>query len=98
MEHLFVYGTLMEPLVQRKVLGQTVSGQPDTLAGYEKNQLDLGGGVYPIIRRKAGGSVAGLVITVTPAELKLIDVYEGDAYQREKVELASGRRAWVYQE
>jgi gamma-glutamylcyclotransferase (GGCT)/AIG2-like uncharacterized protein YtfP len=98
MEYLFVYGTLMDPPVQRKVFGRTVSGQPDMLTGYENDQIDLGSGVYPIIRRKAGSSVAGLIITVTPAELKSIDDYEGSAYRRVKVELTSGRRAWVYQE
>ncbi|HEX9924832.1 MAG TPA: gamma-glutamylcyclotransferase family protein [Anaerolineae bacterium] len=97
MEYLFVYGTLMDPPVQRMVFGRIVCGQPDTLSGYEKDQIDLGAGVYPIIRQKIGGTVEGLVITVTPAELKLIDDYEGSTYQRKKVELASGRQAWVYQ-
>lgn len=98
MEHLFVYGTLREGPVQKMVIGRTVSGQPDRLAGYKKDQIELATGIYAIIRRKAGGSVAGLVISVTPAELKLIDDYEGSAYRRVKVELVSGQRAWVYQE
>ncbi len=96
-EHLFVYGTLMDPIVQFSVFGRVVQGQPDRLTGYKKSSIQLGGGVYPIIKPETGHSVEGLVITVTPAELKLIDRYEGDAYQRKKVTLVSGRQVWVYQ-
>ena len=74
------------------------AGQPDTLAGYKKYSIRLATGIYPIIRPEAGGLVEGLVIQITPAELALIDHYEGDAYQRKKVTLVSGRWAWVYQE
>lgn len=97
-ELLFVYGTLMESQVQQKIIGRSVPGEPDSLAGYEKDRIRLGGGVYPIVRPRANSSVEGVVIAVSPAELELIDQYETDAYRREKVVLASGRRAWVYRE
>lgn len=98
MEQLFVYGTLLDASVQQKVLGRVAAGQPDRLAGYKKYKIKLGRHVYPIIKPEAGGLVEGAVLAVTPTELKRIDQYEGQAYQRKKVTLASGRQAWVYQE
>lgn len=95
-EPLFVYGTLLKPSVQKMVFGRTTSGRPDKLAGYKKHRIQLGRNVYPIIKPAADGTVDGLVLTVTPTELKVIDRYEGRAYQRQKVTLVSGQRAWVY--
>jgi gamma-glutamylcyclotransferase (GGCT)/AIG2-like uncharacterized protein YtfP len=95
-EQLFVYGTLLEPAIQKRVFGRITSGQPDKLAGYKKDCVWLAGNEYPIIRPKAGGIIEGAVLSVTLAELALIDQYEGDAYQRHKVRLVSGQQAWVY--
>jgi gamma-glutamylcyclotransferase (GGCT)/AIG2-like uncharacterized protein YtfP len=96
-EQLFVYGTLKEPRVQFLVFGRVTPGELDTLTGYRKASIRLGGRVFPIIKPEAGTSVEGMVITVSPAELKQIDHYEGKAYQRKRVTLTSGRQAWVYQ-
>lgn len=97
-ESLFVYGTLMEPRVQQRVFGRVAPGQPDKLTDYRKHHIRLSYDIsYPIIRPEAGSSVEGLVIQITPEELKLIDRYEGSAYQRKRVTLVSGRQAWVYQ-
>jgi len=95
-EFLFVYGTLMNPLVQQRVFGRTAPGEADKLVGYRKDLIHLGSGVYPIIRPEAGAVVEGMVIQVTRAELKLMDRYEGPAYQRVRVTLVGGREAWVY--
>lgn len=95
-ESLFVYGTLMNPLVQQRVFGRTAPGEADRLVGFRKDLIHLGSGVYPIIRPEAGAVVEGMVIQVTPAELKLIDRYEGPAYRRVRVTLVSRREAWVY--
>lgn len=96
-EQLFVYGTLMDPIVQFAVFGRATEGRPDKLPGFRKSSLRLGGRVYPIVKPSGGRSVEGQVITVSPAELSRIDHYEGEAYRRTRVTLASGRRAWVYQ-
>lgn len=96
MERLFVYGTLAAPNVQRAVMGRVIAGVPDTLAGYHKDEIRLGLRTYPIARPRAGASIAGLVLEVTPEELALCDRYETDAYQRVRVTLASGLEAWVY--
>ena len=96
-EQLFVYGTLKEPSVQFLVFGRVTSGKLDTLTGYRKASIRLGGRVFPIIKPEAGTSVEGMVITVSPTELKKIDRYEGQAYRRQKVTLSSGQEVWVYQ-
>jgi gamma-glutamylcyclotransferase (GGCT)/AIG2-like uncharacterized protein YtfP len=96
-ERLFVYGTLKDPKIQALVFGRVTPGKLDTLAGYRKASIRLGRRVFPIIKPEAGNSVEGMVITVSPAELKQIDRYEGQAYRRQQVTLGSGRRAWVYQ-
>ncbi len=95
-ESLFVYGTLMNPLIQQRVFGRVTPGEPETLAGYGKDYIRLGGGVYPIIRPEPGSVVEGRRLQVTPAELRLIDRYEGPAYRRVRVRLVSGREVWVY--
>jgi gamma-glutamylcyclotransferase (GGCT)/AIG2-like uncharacterized protein YtfP len=96
-ENLFVYGTLKDPRVQFMVLGRMVRGKWDSLADYQKSTIQLGGRFFPIIKPQVGNTVEGMVITVTLAELQQIDRYEGHAYRRRKVTLASGRQAWVYQ-
>ncbi len=96
MEKLFVYGTLAAPAVQRAVIGRVIAGAPDTLNGYYKDEIRLGLRTYPIARPRAGASIAGLVLEVTPEELALCDRYETDAYRRVRVTLVSGVEAWVY--
>ncbi len=96
MESLFVYGTLMLPEVQEAVIGRRVVGRPDRLAGFRRSTIRLGGNEYPIIHPAADGMVDGVVLEVTPAELRRIDAYETSAYRRTRVRLVSGMEAWVY--
>lgn len=98
MEQLFVYGTLKDRTIQQAVFGRVMEGKPDTLEGFTRGEITLGGTVYPIIRPDIYSQVEGLVIEVTLDELALIDRYEGDDYRRVKVTLASGQRAWVYRD
>ncbi len=96
-ENLFVYGTLMEPDVLKKVIGRTAKGFPDILQGYKKSVVRIGNGAYPVIFHGSGSHVKGLIISVTPQELELIDEYETGVYKRKKVNcLESGKNAWVY--
>lgn len=96
MELLFVYGTLQEPDVQLRIIGRRVVGQPDTLDGYYKSQISINGNVYPFAVEAAGSAIAGQVLEVTTEELALMDAYEGKEYRRIRVQLRSGRSAWVY--
>jgi gamma-glutamylcyclotransferase (GGCT)/AIG2-like uncharacterized protein YtfP len=95
-ESLFVYGTLQDPEVQTRVFGRVTAGSPDTLDGYFKSSISIGGNVYPIAVETAGAAVSGRVLDVTAAELAQMDIYEGAEYRRIRVRLRSGREAWVY--
>ena len=95
-EALFVYGTLMDPEVQRRVIGRVVPLIPDTLAGYRKGEIVLGKNTYPIAVRDPDREIAGAVMLLTPSEVRRTDRYEGKAYERGRVVLTSGTEAWVY--
>lgn len=96
MEAVFAYGTLLDPEVQRRVIGRAVESRPDTLVGYRKGVLHLANASYFIAIRDERSRIRGGVIEVTPDELSRIDRYEGDEYERVRVVLASGSQAWVY--
>ncbi len=98
MELLFVYGTLQDPDVQRRVIGREIEGAPDVLDDYFKSEIVMSDGTFPIIVPEAGKSVAGKVLDVTPEELARMDIYETTAYRRIRVGLRSGRETWVYAE
>jgi len=95
---LFVYGSLMEPELRRRLLGRQVSAEPGYLHGFERRH-----GRYFYLARKAGGVVAGQILSALSAqELETLDRYEEvpRLYTRRRVSvLRSDRRpcrAWVY--
>ncbi len=88
---------MKNPRIQKKVFGRIDKDVPDTLEGYKKSKIVITGKTYPIIVPDETSSTKGLVISVTPEELELIDEYETDAYRRNKVVLKSGKTVWVYQ-
>jgi len=96
MEALFVYGTLRDPRVQREAIGRVVKGVPAVLAGYKKTKVKIGGEFYPIIKKSPKSSVKGLILVVTRKELRLLDDWESENYERKKAVLKSGKTAWVY--
>lgn len=96
MELLFVYGTLQDADVQVRVIGRLVQGSSDTLDGYRKSQISIGGNLYPFAVQDAASAISGQVLEVTADELLAMDAYEGDEYRRLQVRLRSGRSAWVY--
>lgn len=95
-ENLFVYGTLTDPTVQKKVFGRIIDGVADALIGYLKSTAVINRKEYPAIIPDDRNFVEGLVIAVTPEELKLIDEYETLAYKRAQIQLKSGTIAWAY--
>ncbi len=98
-EKIFTYGTLQDPATQQQLLGRTLgAGQPDTLRGYRLAKLIGIHYEYSILQPHPGSTVEGLLFEVTQDELKQLDIYEGDAYQRVSVTLVSKTRAWVYSE
>lgn len=95
-EYLFAYGTLSSPTIQMEVLGRTTELFPDSLNGYRKSEIIIEDKHYPLIVPDSTHQVEGFLFEVTKDELKLIDAYETDAYKRQKVNLKSGKSAWVY--
>jgi gamma-glutamylcyclotransferase (GGCT)/AIG2-like uncharacterized protein YtfP len=92
-EKLFVYGSLKDPAVQYRLSGRTIAGAPDEVRGFRR-YVSL---EYPVALPDTAHSVDGLVLTVTPEELALLDAYEGSTYLRIRVTLLSGTTAWMYQ-
>lgn len=98
MEHLFAYGILKDEEKMKKVLGRVPEGVPDRLFGFEcKDETVLVDGVfYCGITPQSEGVVEGMLYSVYPEELSLIDAEETDAFKREKMQLESGDEAYVY--
>jgi gamma-glutamylcyclotransferase (GGCT)/AIG2-like uncharacterized protein YtfP len=94
-EKLFIYGTLREPEIQKKAFGRIAGGVADSLRGYRNGEALIKGEKYPIILPDKEGIVEGLLIKVSPEELKILDKYE-EEYERKEVVLESGERTWVY--
>jgi hypothetical protein len=104
---LFSYGTLQLEAVQRSVFGRLLNGEPDAMVGWGLVPLRItdpevieksGMAVHTIARRTGDPAdrVPGVVYFITAADLAAADAYEVDAYGRVEVELASGRKAFVY--
>lgn len=95
-EKLFVYGTLTDQEIQKKIFSRNKKTIPDVLNGYEKSEIEIEGEKYPLIVPNSLGRVEGSVIEVSKDEFKKIDEYETDVYKREMIILESGLLAWVY--
>lgn len=95
MENLFVYGTLKNSKIQKKIIGRVVKGISDIVVGYRIKTITIEGKKYSIFV-KDKGLVTGLVLKLTSEELKKIDKYETNAYRRVPEILKSGTKAWVY--
>lgn len=93
----FFYGTLIDPDVRRVVLGAraaaTIESRPAILPGWERRAVRGAG--YPVIIRRASGSVDGMLACGLDAQARrrLVD-YEGRGYDliRVAVVLDDGRR------
>lgn len=96
-EHLFTYGTLQEATVQTKLFNRLLEGTQDLLYGFKASD-SLVAGLYPSLTytKNEEHEVKGLVFAISGSELLKTDAYEGEAYFRKKVRLASGKSAWVY--
>lgn len=98
-EYLFVYGTLLESEVRQLVFTRELDGKKDLLSGYRIHRNKVSG-LYPSVEAtgRDEDQVGGEVFVVSSEDLKRADQYEGEAYMRKRVTLASGTEAWVYQE
>ena len=95
--NLFVYGTLAIGETLKNILDRDVPGIPATLDGYDGSKMVIiENESYPAAEKNIECSIQGLLIEVTSEELEKLDVYETDAYKRKEVELANGKKSWVY--
>ena len=106
-EYLFSYGTLQKDKVQLDLFGRLLNGGKDILKGYKASIIEVtdeaflakGDGKYQriaISTNDKNDSIEGTVFEVTAEELLHADKYEPEDYKRIKVELESGKKAWVY--
>ncbi|MEJ1223142.1 gamma-glutamylcyclotransferase family protein [Sediminicola sp. 1XM1-17] len=96
---LFTYGTLQDLEIQFRLFGRKLTGYPDALIGYEMSDKKIMG-KYKVIHesQNQNNSLKGVRYTMEFQELLITDTYEGKAYKRILVTLASGKKAWVYVE
>jgi gamma-glutamylcyclotransferase (GGCT)/AIG2-like uncharacterized protein YtfP len=95
--YLFTYGTLLEKEVQLGVFSRALVGFEDELTHFcisDKKVADL----YPTLQHTddKNDSISGQVYTLSNEELQKADTYEGEAYERIQIQLASGKKAWAY--
>ncbi len=97
-ETLFVYGSLLESGVRRRLLGCEVAILPARLPGYERRKAR-----YFYVQERSGAETSGLLLMgLAGTQLEIIDVYEEVPllYQRRRAQvIADGRgavQAWVY--
>ena len=105
MEYLFSYGTLQRNDVQLRLFGRQLAGEKDVLPGYETAVIEINDAAF-LAKGEAkdqltatasnGASIEGTVFELTEAELLQADSYEPEGYSRIRVELVSGKEAWLY--
>ncbi len=99
LEKIFVYGTLCDPKIRKKILGRDVLKiADDNLDGFKMSSISDEGFCYPILVKEVNSKelIKGEIFEVTTAEMQILDKYEGDLYVRVEYVLNSGTKAWVY--
>ncbi len=92
MVNLFVYGTLMNPRIVKRVTGTTFEMAPAELKGYKRVMAGTG---YSYITPSEGSRVKGLILYhIDDASLARIDRYEavGELYDRCEIDVLVKRR------
>lgn len=96
--HLFTYGTLMVEELFLSVTGQMFKSTPAYISGYQRYQVKNKN--YPGIILDKGLVTGQLYFNIPHDTINLIDEYEGDEYQRIKVEAIANPTglftAWCY--
>lgn len=96
MPSIFAYGTLRDSDVLRLVLGREVDPAavtPATAPGYRA--VFFPRRTYPALIRDPTATAAGTLLTsLAPADLALLDLFEGEEYARTSIEIiVSGQPA-----
>lgn len=105
-ENLFSYGTLRQEKIQLAAFGRTLEGRADALIGYALKMTQVRDQTFAAKNGShqrnlqftgiATDVIEGMVFAVTRRELEQADKYEPDDYERRRVHLRSGQKAWVY--
>lgn len=83
---LFIYGSLMHPVVLARVLGRTPTTRGATLTGFRRGVIR--GEAFPGVVPHGSGRVDGLLVfDLTPAEMIEVDRFEDDFYRRIPIEV-----------
>ncbi len=90
MVRLFVYGTLLDPLLVTRLTGQPAQLELAHLDGYRRVQLR--GTPYPTLRR-ARDAVAGALLSADAVSLRRLHAYEGPRYRLTRVRPIAGGKA-----
>ncbi|MEH6513721.1 MAG: DUF4286 family protein [Maribacter arcticus] len=95
--YMFTYGTLQEREVQLGVFSRPLTGFEDELPLYILSDTKVAG-LYPTVHHtgQKEDRIKGQVYTLSHQELQKADIYEGEAYERIQIQLASGKNAWAY--
>ncbi len=84
MQNIFVYGTLLSPVILEKLTGKSFKTSEAVLFGYKRycvKNCD-----YPAIIQQEGSKITGLMIeNIDDSTLDLLSFYEGDEYVKERV-------------
>ncbi|NVN16734.1 gamma-glutamylcyclotransferase [Muricauda sp. HICW] len=97
MDYLFSYGTLQDHQVQQYIFGRLLHGKADVALGFKKLENAVYGR-YPLVinTNNPEDKVVGVAYEVNEVDLKKADIYETNAYKRQKFPLESGDEAWIY--
>lgn len=91
---LFVYGTLLEEKIQKKLLGRIPEQEGAILEDFEKTKIHIPrADDFPIVVPRPNCVVAGKILKLENWELDLLDNYEGQSYRRIWINDLS---AWIY--
>ncbi len=85
-EAIFAYGTLQFPDIIAAVTGRPLAGRPAVLDGYAR--FGIHNEPFPGIVPSEPHQVEGVLYTgIMPAERRRIDIFEGEPYYREAVQV-----------
>lgn len=87
---VFVYGTLLDKDIQKLVLNRDKA--PKNLGVYSLKDYEViyaKSEVYPILNLNPGQQAIGQVLEVTDVDLRRLDYYEGEGYNRVKSTVTS---------
>lgn len=90
--NVFAYGTLMDADIMKHVSGIAERGKNAVLRGYRRYKVH--GEQYPGIICENGGEVEGILYSdISDEALRNLDIFEGEMYSREKVQVVLNREA-----